>query len=249
MTRFPHTLAIYGREARAQILAAVRTPQFLLPSVVVPVMFYAMFGVALAKGSSHVAQWLLATYAIFASIAPSMFGFGVYVATERETKLIDLKRVSPMPMGAYVAGKLAASLTTVVMALAGIAVVAVFAGVSMPAWRWAAVLALGAVSAVPFALIGLNIGLRLGTQGATAGANLLFLSFSMLGGLWVPLSQFPGWMTKLAWALPSFHLGQLSLMLAGMVPAQQVGAHIAVVLAIVTAAALGAWAAWRRDAA
>lgn len=250
MTPLARTAAIYGREARAQIVSSFRTPQFLIPSVALPVMFYALFGVALAKHQpTHMAQWLLATYAIFAAIGPSIFGFGVYVATERETGVIALKRVSPMPQGAYVAAKLAASVSAAVLALTGIALVGASAGVNMPAWRWGAVLALGAVSTAPFALIGMNIGLRLGSQGATAAANFLFLSFSVLGGLWIPLTIMPGWMTTLAWALPSYHLGQLSLMLAGMTPAHDVFAHVTLVLGVLLLAAAGAWQGWRREGA
>ena len=244
-----HILALYRREAWAQVLSTLRTPQFLIPSIALPVSFYAIFGVAFAKGNAGAAQWLLATYAIFAAIGPSMFGFGANVATEREGGIIELKRASPMPSGAYVAGKLAAACATASLALCGIATVALLAGVTMPAWRWASVLALGVASAMPFALIGLNVGLRFGAQAASAIANFLFLGFSVLGGLWFPLSQMPAWMTYLAWALPSFHLGQLSLGLAGMVPAHDTLAHIAILLSICLVAAVGAWTAWRRDVA
>jgi ABC-2 type transport system permease protein len=222
-------------------------PQFLIPSVALPMTFYAIFGIAFAKGDRAAAQRLLATYAIFAAIGPSMFGFGAGVATEREAGLIELKRASPMPSGAYVAGKLAAACTTAALALCGIAVLALSAGVAMPAWRWASVLALGVVSAVPFALVGLNVGLRFGAQAATAVANFLFLGFSILGGLWFPLTRMPAWMGDAAWTLPSFHLAQLSLALAGMAPARHTLAHLSILIAICLVAALGAWSAWRRD--
>jgi ABC-2 type transport system permease protein len=242
-------LGIYRREAWAQILSTLRTPQFLVPSVALPITFYAIFGIAFAKGNLAAAQWLLATYAIFAAVGPSMFGFGAGVATEREAGLIELKRASPMPSGAYVAGKLAAACATASLALCGIAAVALSAGVTMPAWRWASVLALGVASAVPFALIGLNVGLRFGAQAATAVANFLFLGFSILGGLWFPLTQMPSWMGHAAWVLPSFHLAQLSLALAGMAPAHDTLAHVSILLAICLIAAMGAWSAWRRDVA
>ena len=244
-----HTLAVYGREARAQVLTTLRTPQFLVPSVILPVMFYAMFGVVLAHGRREVSQALLATYAIFAAVGPAMFGFGAGVAAEREAKLIELKRVSPMPQGAYVAGRLAAAMTITGIALVLIFAAAVGAGVTMPLVRWIAIYALGVVSSVPFALIGLNLGLRMGSQGATAGANFLFLVFSMLGGLWVPLTVMPAWMSRLAWGLPSFHLAQLSLDMAGLQPATDVAAHLGIVAAIAVAAGAGAWVAWRREEA
>lgn len=244
-----HMIAVYGREARAQILTTLRTPQFLVPSVVLPVMFFAMFGVAFAHGHAEVTRWLLATYAVFAAVGPAIFGFGAGVAAEREARLVELKRVSPMPQGAYVAGRLAAAMAATGVSLALIFAVAASAGVTLPAWRWAALYGLGAVSSTPFALIGLNLGLRMGSQGATAAANFLFLVFCMLGGLWIPLTQMPGWMGRAAWALPSFHLGQLSLEVAGLQPATDAAAHLGVVAAMAFAAAAGAWAAWRREEA
>jgi ABC-2 type transport system permease protein len=243
------TLTIYLREAWMEILGVLRTPQFLVLSVALPILFYALFGVGMAKGRVEMSAYLFATYAVFAAIPPSMFGFGVRVAIERESRLLALKRASPMPAGAYMFGKLAAALFTSSLALAGIAGLAGYAGVTMPAWRSAAVLGLGAVSTAPLALIGLNLGLRMGSQGAVAAANVLFLSFSVLSGLWIPLSQLPDWITRIAWALPTFHLGQLSLTLAGLLPPRDVAAHVAIVLAIGAAAATGAQAGWRREAA
>jgi ABC-2 type transport system permease protein len=228
MSPAARTLAVYVRESRLQILSTLRTPQFLLPSVALPVMFYALFGVALAGGHERPAHWLLATYAVFAAIAPSLFGLGAGVAAEREAGLLALKRVSPAPSGAYLVSKLAAAMATTGLALLLIFAAAALAGVSMPLWRWLAIFALGALSPAPFALIGLNLGLRLGAQGAAACANLLFLSFCMLGGLWIPLSQMPAWMTSLAWILPSYHLGALSLDLAGLTAPTALLGHIAV---------------------
>jgi hypothetical protein len=59
----------------------------------------------------------------------------------------------------------------------------------------------------------------------------------------------PGWMTKLAWALPSFHLGRLSLGLSGVVPMQDAAAHAATVTVMAALAGLGAWMGWRRESA
>lgn len=244
-----HTLAIYFREARTQVLATWRTPQFLIPSVALPLLFYGVMGLGLSKGREEIAHFMLANYVIFAAIAPAMFGFGAAVAAEREAKLIELKQIAPLPAGGYLIGRLAAALTLVGMAIGLLGVLAFFGGVKMDPWRWAATLGLGLASAVPFAMIGLNIGLRLGSQGATAVANLLFLGFSLFGGLWMPLKMMPDWFTKIAQVTPSYHLGQLSQMLSGMQPMADVQQHVSVLVAITVAALIGSWAAWRRQVA
>ncbi|MET3666049.1 ABC transporter permease [Caulobacter sp. 1776] len=244
-----HTVAVYVREARVQIISTWRTPQFLIPSLVLPLFFYGVMGLGLSKGREEIAHMMLANYVIFAAIAPAMFGFGAAVAAEREAKLIELKQIAPLPAGGYLAGRLAAALVLVASAVGLLGVLAHFGGVVMVPWRWAATLGLGLASAAPFALIGLNIGLRLGSQGATAVANLLFLSFCLFGGLWMPLSMMPSWVAKVAEITPSYHLSKLSMMLSGMTPMTDVPHHVLVLGAIMIAATIGAWSAWRRQAA
>jgi ABC-2 type transport system permease protein len=244
-----HTIAVYLREARAQVVATWRTPQFLIPSLALPLLFYGVMGLGLSKGREEVAHFMLANYVIFAAIAPAMFGFGAGVAAEREAKLIELKQIAPLPAGGYLAGRLAAALALVGASISLLGVLAYFGGVHMVPWRWAATLGLGLASAVPFALIGLNIGLRFGSQGATAVANLLFLGFSLFGGLWVPLNIMPKWVVDIAQVMPSYHLGQLSQMLSGMQPMVDVQRHVGILAAISLAALIGAWTAWRRQAA
>lgn len=244
-----HTLAVYGREARAQIVSTARTPQFVIPSVALPLLFYGVLGLGLSKGREEIAHMMLANYVIFAAIAPAMFGFGAAVAAEREAKLIELKQIAPLPAGGYMAGRLIAALAMIAFSIGLLGLLAHFGGVVMPAWRWAATLGLGLASAIPFALIGLNIGLRLGSQGAVALANLVFLSFCLFGGLWVPLSIMPAWMGKVAEFTPSYHLGLLSQMLSGMQPMADIPHHLSVLGVISVAALAGAWTAWRRQAA
>jgi ABC-2 type transport system permease protein len=247
MTDAAHTLGIYGREARAQILSVSRMPQFIVPSLLLPLIFYGMVGLGLAHGREEVARLVLGGYVIFAATAPSLFGFGAGLAAEREAKLVELKRVSPMPIGAYLTGRVASALAVVTLTLVLMAVLAMIGGVQMAAWRWAAVIGVGIVSVVPLSLIGMNIGLRLGAQGAVAVANLTFLVLCLFGGLWIPLDQMPAWIHKLAWFLPSFHLSRLSLMLVGAAPAQQIGEHLAILGVMTAIAAVGAWIGWRRQ--
>ena len=94
-----HTLAIYGREARAQILSTVRTPQFVIPSVALPLLFYGVMGLGLSKGREEVAHFMLANYVIFAAIAvmpqPRLVGSPVRRGVVRSvTPLASVESVS-----------------------------------------------------------------------------------------------------------------------------------------------------------
>jgi ABC-2 type transport system permease protein len=94
---------------------------------------------------------------------------------------------------------------------------------------------------IPFSLIGLGIGYRLGQKGAVAVANIVFLAMAVLGGLWMPIAVLPQAMQTIAWALPSYHLGEMALMAAGQREAAHLWLHAAPLALITLAAALFAW--------
>jgi len=168
---------------------------------------------------------------------------------EREQGRIELKRVSPMPPGAFVAGKLCAALSTTAAALALICLLGVFAGVRLAPEQWALLAAIHLGSTVPHALIGLGIGMRMGGKGAVATANALFLGSAVLGGLWIPSAYLPHWMQGIGLATPAFHLGQLARAVVGADTIGQSWVHAAALGAMTLAAALWAWSGWRRSPA
>ena len=240
---------LYVRESVAEIRKSVRLPQFMIPTVLTPAAFYGLFAIAMSKGDVATTTYALATFGVFAAIGPALFGFGAGVAVERETGLIELKRVSPLPAGAYVAAKLAAALGVTAAALALIYALGVFGGARLPATRWAAMIAIHLASSIPFALIGFGLGMRLGSKGAIGAANALFLALAVIGGLWMPITSLPGWMQSLAWVMPSYHLGELALAAAGFPRPGSGWVHAAVLAALTMAALAWAWLGWRRSAA
>lgn len=241
---------LYALESMAEIRKSWRLPQFILPTVLMPVAFYGLFAIAMSDGNTQSAPYSLATFGVFAAIGPSLFGFGAGIADEREANLIELKRVSPLPAGAYLAAKVAASAL-----FTGLAVLLIYAlgiaagGVRLPAGSWPLLFAIHLLSVVPFALIGLGVGMRLTSKGAIAAANFLFMGFAVLGGLWFPIDALPQWLSVLAWLMPSWHLGELALMTAGFDRHHGAIVHLAALAAMVAAAAVFAASGWRRSAA
>lgn len=246
----PAPRGIWRREAWAELKRTLRLPQFLLPSVVMPAAFYGLFTLAIAKTPApELAAASLAGYGVFAATGPALFGFGAGVASEREQGLIELKRVSPMPAGAYVVAKLVAAIATTALALVLIDALAIVAGVRLAPSTWAALTAVHLASTAPFALIGFGMGMRMGAKGAVAVANALFLGTSVLGGLWIPSAMLPGWMRALGEATPSYHLGQIARAIVGAPSMGTVIGHGAAVAAMTLAAAIWAWTGWRRSPA
>jgi ABC-2 type transport system permease protein len=240
---------VWRRECIAELRRSWRLPQFMLPSVLTPAAFYALFTLALAKPSPMAAAASLAGYGVFASIGPALFGFGAGVAMEREQGLIELKRVSPMPPGAYVAAKLAAAVAATGAAIALIYALSLVGGVRLSPERWALLVGLHLVSTVPYALIGFGIGMRMGGKGAVAMANALFLGSAVIGGLWIPSSMLPVWMQTIGQAVPAYHLGQIARAVVGAPVMGNMVVHILVLVLMVALAIAWAWSGWRRSPA
>jgi ABC-2 type transport system permease protein len=250
MTDLALPTGIWRRECAAELKRSWRLPQFLVPTVLTPAAFYGLFTLAIAQNRSPAAAVAtLAGYGVFAAIGPALFGFGAGVAMEREQGLIELKRVSPLPTGAYVVAKLTAAVVATGAALALIYLLAIVAGAALSPGRWLLLVALHFASTVPFALIGFGLGMRMGGKGAVAAANALFLGSAVLGGLWIPSAMLPGWMRAVGEAVPSYHLGQLALGIVGMPVIGSVWSHGLVVIAMTVLAAIWAWTGWRRSPA
>ncbi len=203
-------------ETGAEILKALRAPEFLLPTVLMPSAFYSIFGVVLGGAGTNNATYLLATYGVFAVMGPSIFGFGVGVAAERDRGWLQLKQAVPSPAYSYVAAKIITTILFATLALMPVYLIAGFFGqVELARNIWFALFAVHLAAAIPFVLIGLCLGFSFQSGGAVAVSNIVFLGLSMLGGLWFPVFAFPSLMQTMAKFTPSYHLGELALAVVG----------------------------------
>jgi ABC-2 type transport system permease protein len=221
------SLRAYALESKYEFLRLLRTPSFAVPTLMFPPLFYLLFGVMLNHGNSEAAHYLFATYSVFGVMAPSLFGFGVGVAIERERGWLALKRVAPMPPGAYLLAKMAMAMLFVAIIYCVLAMMAyTLGGVHMPVGQWLliALIAIGGV--MPFCALGLMIGARANASAAPAFVNLIYLPMAFLSGLWMPLTMLPKVVAQMAPLWPAYHLSQLALMVVGRVPATGVAEHL-----------------------
>ncbi len=207
------TLGVYLREAAFQFWSVLRMPGFALPTLLFPTIFYLFFGLMFGHGKGgEVATYMLATYGTFGIMAPSLFGFGVGIAMEREHGILALKRVSPLPPTAYLFSKAAMAMLFALLIVALLSILGiVFGHVRLPVASWLALFATLVPGTLPFCALGLAIGLRAGGQSSPAIINLIYLPMSVLSGLWVPLHLFPHWLQDFALALPAYHLSRIAL--------------------------------------
>lgn len=234
-------------EAGAELLKAFRAPEFIIPTLGMPVAFYSLFALVIPNGAGAPA-YLLATYGIFAVMGPAIFGFGVSVANERDKGWLTLKRAAPSRGLSYISAKVCSTLLFSSIAVAIIYLVAGFgAGVAMPMVNWVTMLLTHLMATFPFILIGLSIGFLCNSNAAVAISNIFFLAFAALGGLWIPIMVFPSAMQSFAHFLPTFHLSEIALAMSGAPGDRDVPYHItSVVIMTIVLAGITALA-WKKQ--
>jgi len=212
-------LRLQAVETGHALLQVWRVPAFSVPTLLFPLMFYALFGLLLPSKTGHAApaHYLLATYGAFAVIGPALFGFGVGLALDEEMGWLRLKRVSPMPMAVhFIARVLTSMVFAIAVVLALSAMAAALGDVRLEAGRWLLLWCTLTLGALPFCAMGLLIGSLVPARGAVAVVNLIYLPMSVLSGLWFPITMFPEVMQRFALFLPAFHLGDLALTIVGL---------------------------------
>jgi ABC-2 type transport system permease protein len=226
---YPARLALtaYALEAKYEFLRVLRTPAFAIPSLMFPPLFYLLFAVLLNRGNDGAAHYLFATYSVFGVMAPGLFGFGVGVAIERERGWLALKRVAPMPPGAYLAAKMIMAMLFALIIYAILAAMAyMLGGVRLQAMQWLLIGLITTLGVLPFCALGLLVGSRVNASAAPAFVNFIYLPMAFLSGLWMPITMLPTFIQNIAWIWPPYHLAQLALAASGRDSAGGVLEHV-----------------------
>lgn len=221
------SLRAYALEAKYEFLRVLRTPSFAIPSLLFPPLFYLLFAILLNRGSAAASYYLFATYSVFGVMAPGLFGFGVSVAIERERGWLALKRVAPMPAGAYLAAKMLMAMAFALIIYAMLAAMAAtLGGVRLEPMRWLLLGAIAAFGVLPFCALGLLIGSRANAAASPAIINFIYLPMAFLSGLWMPLTMLPQFVGDIAVLWSPYHLAQLALAAIGREYAGNMFAHL-----------------------
>lgn len=226
------SLRAYALEAKYEFLRVLRTPAFAIPSLLFPALFYFLFAILLNHGNGNASHYLFATYSVFGVMAPGLFGFGVGVAIERERGWLALRRVVPMPPGAYLAAKMimAAAFALIIYAMLAL-MAATLGGVRLDPSQWLLLGLIATLGVLPFCALGLMIGSRVSAAAAPAIVNFIYLPMAFLSGLWMPLSMLPTLVSRVAVLWPPYHLAQLALVATGQGYAGAITDHIVFLIA------------------
>lgn len=220
---------LYQKEAWYDLVSVWRSSGFVLPALAFPVLFYLFFGVlfSTAAGSSY----LLVTYGCFGIMGPAMFNFAANIASDRAHGWLTLKLLSPLPIAAYLLAKLSTSLSfALLIILLLFSVAAGLAEVRLAPAQWLLLALILLLGSLPFALLGLVLGLLLSDKAAPGVVNLFYLPMALLSGLWFPINMLPALLQDICWLWPSYHVSQLGLKVIAQDQGGSIASHLSALL-------------------
>lgn len=202
--------SVVGLEIR-RLLRNRRTVMF---TIVVPVLFFLLFGLNSAYATDRVGQgnesaFIMISMALYGAVLATASG-GAMVSVERLLGWSRQLRITPLAPAAYIAIKMTTSLVLGLAAVLAVYVVGMATHKPvMPAGIWVATgLALW-IGSLLFAAFGLFVGYLLPSENVMQIIGFALMLFSFGGGLFIPLSQFSHALRVLATFTPLYGLNQL----------------------------------------
>jgi ABC-2 type transport system permease protein len=195
--------------ALAEIKRLRRNRRYLLLTIAFPVMLYLLVGKShsTAYGVAFNAFYMV-SMATFGALSGAFNNNTIRISQERKEGWIRQLRLTPLPSSGYVLAKLIASMLTSVPAIAIVFLLGSFYGhVDMPLWKWVVLAVAIWFGTFIFAALAVAIGYRVSPDSVQPIAMIVFFAFSILGGLWFPLS---GGLASFAKLTPTYQVVKIS---------------------------------------
>lgn len=212
--------ALIAHETRYDGLIFLRNRQSQFFTLALPVLFLIILGSVFSGGSVALAGGKLKTSAYYVPgiitlgiIAASFINLVISVTAARETGVYKRRRATPVPASVVIAGR---ALTAVGAALVIAAVLLAIGwptyGATLPGRTAPAFILAVVVGALAFCCLGFAAaGLIANADAAQPLTQAVILPLYFISGVFVPVSQIPGWLSNVAALFPVRHLAQALL--------------------------------------
>jgi ABC-2 type transport system permease protein len=228
------TLRAYLIEAKYAFISILRIPILPITMMALPVLLYMLFAVTVvsqfAADNPNAAVSFFSGFLIFATIGPGLFGFGIGLANERQSGILNLKRAQPMPPASCLVAKMiTAMVCTGFTMLLLIPVAMNFGYLHLNMGQIVNVVLISMFGVLPFCAIGFFIGTLVSGTAAIGVVNLIFFPMLYLSGMFFPLPKI-----LMPWSRiwPTYYMNQIVFSATGMESQMDVKICILVLLGI-----------------
>lgn len=192
---------------KADMLRTLRDRRFVLFTMVMPVGFYLIFihegHVSVPIAGTFWNAYFMVSMATFGVIGSAVNTLGVRLAAERKGGWVRWLQTTPLSSLGYTVSKIAKQLTLSLIIVGLVFGVArVNQHIALSLGQWVKILLWIWVGSIPFAALGVLIGFA-GNAAQVLG-TLVYLTMSLLGGLWTPVQALPQTMQTIARWMPTY---------------------------------------------
>jgi ABC-2 type transport system permease protein len=197
--------------ARYELVRTFRNRRFVIFSLGFPLVLY----FCIAGPNRHVHDlggtgiaapvYFMASLAAFGAMN-SMLSIGLRISTERAAGWNRQLRLTALSTRAYFRVKLLTAYATAAATIGVLYVAGAILGVRLPAGDWLDMTGLLLIGLIPFAALGIVLGLMLTADSIGPALGGMTAVLALLGGTWFPITS--GAMHAIAVALPSYWLVQ-----------------------------------------
>ncbi|WP_432138715.1 MULTISPECIES: ABC transporter permease [unclassified Streptomyces] len=195
---------------RLELTRALRNRKFLFFSVLYPSVLFLLIASS-ADGDEKIdgtgltlPTYMMVSMASFGALTAVLMGNSERIAKERESGWVRQLRLTPLPGHGYVLAKTASaavvSLPSIVVVFA---VAAAMKEVRLDAWQWLALTGTIWAGSLVFAALGVAIGYLASGDSVRPLTMIIYFGLSILGGLWMPTTNFPDWLRETARWVPT----------------------------------------------
>jgi ABC-2 type transport system permease protein len=196
-----------------ELRRTARTPGFIIFTIAMPLVMYVVFtniGSVTGEHAAYAAVYAMVSVGGFGAIG-ALLNYGSSVVTDRATGWLRQLRLMPLSPASVVVGK---GVTGVVLALPPVLALCAAAvainHVSLDPAQWLAIVPLMWLGATPFVLLGLGVGYACSPQTVQPANFVVYFGFSLLGGLWLPVTTFPKALRAIARYTPTHAYADLA---------------------------------------
>lgn len=212
------SLALTLRQVRFENRAFWRNPAAAFFTFFFPLLFMVIFNVLLGGskeigGGLRIADFYTPGIIVFGLITATYTNIAMMVTTARDEGILKRFRGTPLPSGAYLAGRM---LHAVIIGTVLVAVVAVFGsalyGVNFPWDKLPALVVTLALGAAAFCALGLALaGLIPNADSAPAIVQFTVLPLMFISNVFIDMRGAPDWLNTVSYIFPVRHFADAML--------------------------------------
>ena len=190
-------------------LELFRQPMYIVSTILFPSMFFWFFGIPNAKEPGAISI-LTASFAGFAVLSVVLFQFAVGISQEKDSSWYYYVRSLPYPQGLQLTSRILSGFLFSALGIAGVVFTALyFSNLPYQEIHWLDFISKIYLGAIPFALMGICLGLAVNSRTVLPLANLVYLPLSFAGGLWMPPNILPTAVQEISVYLPTRMYGEI----------------------------------------